>query len=65
MWQAMSKADSEGLSLGYRIFYRIKYIGLSVFGPAQLGDDEDPRARMRRERERKVAAARRAKTGAS
>ena len=61
----MVKADSEGLSLWYRILYRIKYLGLQVFGPAQLGDAEDPHARMRRERERKVAAARRAKTGAS
>ena len=61
----MVKADSEGLSLWYRILYRIKYLGLHVFGPAQLGDAEDPHARMRRERARKVAAARRAKTGAS
>jgi hypothetical protein len=65
MWRVMSKADSEGLSLGYRILYRIRYVGLHVFGPAQLGDAEDPHVRMRRERERKVAAARRAKTGAS
>jgi len=57
----MSKADSEGLSLGYRILYRIRYIGLHVFGPAQLGDAEDPHVRMRRERERKVAAAHRAR----
>ena len=48
----MAKADSEGLSLGYRILYRIRYVGLHVFGPAQLGDAEDPHARMRRERER-------------
>ena len=46
----MAKADSEGLSLGYRILYRIRYVGLHVFGPAQLGDAEDPHARMRRER---------------
>lgn len=52
---------SEGLSLGYRILYRIRYIGLHLFGPAQLGDEEDPHARLRRERERKVAVARRAR----
>lgn len=55
---AVARSDSEGLSLGYRIRYQIRYLGLHVFGPAQLGDDEDPQARMRRERERKVAAAR-------
>ena len=55
----MARANSEGLSVGYRILYRIRYIGLHVFGPAQLGDTDDPHARMRRERERKVTAARR------
>jgi hypothetical protein len=55
----MARADSQGLSVGYRILYRIRYIGLQVFGPAQLGDTDDPHARMRRGRERKVTAARR------
>ncbi len=54
----VARSDSEGLSLRYRIWYQIRYLGLHVFGPAQLGDQEDPQARMRRERERKVAAAR-------
>ena len=57
----VARSDSEGLSLGYRIGYRIRYLGLQVFGPAQLGDSEDPHARMRRERQRKVAAARQAR----
>jgi hypothetical protein len=57
----VTKSDSEGLSLGYRIMYRIRYVGLHLFGPAQLGDAEDPHARLRRERERKVAEARRAR----
>ena len=57
MW-VVARSDSEGLSLGYRIRYRIRYLGLHVFGPAQLGDAEDPHVRLRRERERKVAAAR-------
>ena len=35
----MAKADREGLSLGYRIMWRIKYAGLHVFGPAQLGTE--------------------------
>ena len=58
----MAGADSEGLSLGYRILYRIRYIGLHLFGPAQLGDAEDPHARLKRERERKIAEARRARS---
>ena len=58
----VARAESEGLSLGYRIFYRIRYLGLHLFGPAQLGDAEDPHARLRRERERKVAEARRARS---
>ena len=58
----MTRVESEGLSLGYRIFYRIRYLGLHLFGPAQLGDAEDPHARLKRERERKVAEARRARS---
>jgi hypothetical protein len=58
----MVRAESEGLSLAYRILYRIRYIGLHLYGPAQLGDAEDPHARLKRERERKVADARRARS---
>lgn len=54
-------SDREGLSLAYRIRYRIKYAGLHVFGPAQLSEADDPHARMRRERAAKVAAARAAR----
>lgn len=57
----MGVADREGLSLGYRIMYRIKYAGLHVFGPAQLGTEADPQARLRRQREAKVASARAAR----
>ena len=55
------KADNEGLSLGYRMLYRIKYAGMHLYGPAQLGDSDDPHARMRRQRAAKVAAARQAR----
>jgi hypothetical protein len=58
----VARAESEGLSLAYRILYRIRYIGLHLYGPAQLGDAEDPHARLKRERERKVADARRARS---
>ena len=56
----MDTGGHEGLSIGYRIGWRLRYLGLSVFGPAQLGAD-DPQVRLRRERERKVAAARAAR----
>lgn len=59
------KTDNEGLSLAYRVLYRIRYVGLHMFGPAQLGEAEDPHAKLRREREAKVAAAKAAREAAS
>lgn len=56
-----TKADREGLSLGYRILYRIKHFGYQVYGPAQLDEQQDPLQRLEHERARKVAAARRAR----
>jgi hypothetical protein len=56
-----SKADREGLSLTYRILYRIKVPRMHVYGPAQPGEAEDPHRRMERQRAAKVAAARRAR----
>lgn len=55
------KADREGLSIWYRISYRIRYLAMSLFGPAQLSDAEDPRVRLVQERKAKVAAARAAR----
>jgi hypothetical protein len=52
------KSAHEGLSLGYRFSYRIRHLMLSIFGPAQLGD-EDPTARLEHERDEKIAEARR------
>lgn len=54
----MGKVDREGLSLGYRVRWRLRYLALSVFGPAQLGTD-DPQERLRQERRDHAAAARR------
>ena len=51
----------DGLSIGYRIGYRLRLIGLTIFGPAQLGEGNDPSARLARERAAKVAAARAAR----
>jgi len=56
-------ADHEALSLGYRVMWRLRYAGMHVFGPAQLGDDSDPQRRLERERAAKVEAARAARLG--
>jgi hypothetical protein len=53
------KADREGLSLLYRIGWRIRYIGMHMYGPAQLDGLSDPHERLKRERQQKVDAARR------
>ena len=45
----------EGLSLAYRLGYRLRLAALSLLGPAELDEQSDPKARLRRERERKVA----------
>jgi hypothetical protein len=60
MEDVMGRADHEGLSLAYRIGWRVRYAGVSVFGPAQLGTEDDPQMRLRREKRDKVEAARRA-----
>jgi hypothetical protein len=52
------RSGSKGLSIGYRISYRLRAIALTLYGPAQLGDAEDPIVRLRRERAAKIAAAR-------
>ena len=52
------KADREGLSLAYRIRYRIKWVLFTFYGPPRLDARQDPLTRLRKEREAKVAAAR-------
>jgi hypothetical protein len=60
----MSKTtENEGLTLGYRFMWRLRYAGLHVFGPAQLGDERDPQRRLERERAAKVEAAKAARLG--
>jgi len=54
----MDKADNEGLSWDYRLWYSIKYVGLHVFGPAQLTSEVDPQSRLKRRRAAMVSAAR-------
>jgi len=53
--------ENEGLTLGYRFLWRLKYVGMHVFGPAQLGDERDPQRRLERERAAKVEAAKAAR----
>ncbi|WP_170062492.1 hypothetical protein [Phycicoccus duodecadis] len=50
----MARADVEGLSIGYRIGWRFRYLATSVFGPAQLGTADDPQQKLLRERQRRV-----------
>jgi hypothetical protein len=45
------------LSLAYRVGYALRMLGLSIFGPAQLGESNDPKERLRRERAAREAAA--------
>lgn len=54
----MARSESSGLSIGYRIGYRIRLFALTIFGPAQLGEGNDPKARLERERAERVARAR-------
>ncbi|HEX5967584.1 MAG TPA: hypothetical protein VFY88_03835 [Intrasporangium sp.] len=53
------KGDNEGLSIGYRIGFQLRKLGLTFFGPAQLGETSDPTAQLRAERADKVARAKR------
>lgn len=54
----MARSESSGLSIGYRVGYRIRLFALTVFGPAQLGEANDPKARLERERAARIARAR-------
>jgi hypothetical protein len=56
-----SSWDRQGLTVGYRIGYRLRMIGLTIFGPAQLGEGNDPKTRLERERAARVAAGRAAR----
>lgn len=48
---------NDGLSLGYRLKWRLTYVLLHLAGPATLSEEFDPRSRMRRERAARVARA--------
>ena len=55
--------ENDGLTHGYRFMWRLRYVGMHVFGPAQLGDDRDPQRRLERERAAKVEAAKASRRG--
>lgn len=55
------KLEREGLSLWYRITWRIRYTLLFFYGPPRLDARQDPVTRMERQRAAKVAAARAAR----
>ena len=57
----MSKSDFEGLSLSYRIGWRIRYVMYHLYGPAAGDGPSDPHWRLREERRRRVEAARAAR----
>jgi hypothetical protein len=47
--------NCDGLTLGYRVKWRLNWLLLHVAGPAEQADDTDPRRRMERERAALVA----------
>lgn len=57
-------ANHDGLTLGYRIKWRLSWLLLHVIGPAQQPDETDPRRRMERERAARVARYRAGQTEA-
>ncbi|WP_246055454.1 hypothetical protein [Glutamicibacter uratoxydans] len=46
--------DTTGLSAGYRALWRLKYLGLSIFGPAERTVTASPRERIKWDRAYKV-----------
>lgn len=60
---AITMARDDGLGLGYRMWWNIRKTVLTFYGPAQLGNDNDPIRRLEREREAKVAEVARKKQG--
>jgi hypothetical protein len=47
--------NHDGLTLNYRLKWRLIWLLLHVAGPAEQSDDVDPRRRMERERAALVA----------
>jgi hypothetical protein len=65
---AVASADpyrNEGLSLAYRFFWKLEWVLLHVYGPAQLGDAHDPRVQKEHARRVLQAKARAQRLGVS
>ncbi|WP_109473680.1 hypothetical protein [Ornithinimicrobium cavernae] len=56
-----AQGKNEGLSLWYRFWWKVRYLGLHIYGPAQLDRARDPQRKMREKRAAKVRAAREAR----
>lgn len=39
----------------WRVGYRLRWLGFTLFGPAQLEGEDDPMERLKRERSRRYA----------
>lgn len=57
------KHRNEGLGLLYRFFWKLEWLLLHVYGPAQLTDAQDPRVQKEHERRRLQARARAKRLG--
>lgn len=57
----MAKPENEGLSIAYRIGWKIRAGMWHLFGPAQTMGPADPHWRLAEERRKKVEAAREAR----
>lgn len=53
--------DTTGLSLGYRLLWRLEYAGVTVFGPPTGTSHTCPKRRLRRERATRVDEAHKAR----
>lgn len=56
---------NEGLSRGYRFFWKLEWVLLHLYGPAQLGDAQDPRVQKEHARRALQAKARAKRLGVS
>lgn len=50
-------ADTTGLTRGYRFIWNLKYLGFSIFGPADQPVHRSPKERLKWQRARKVLQA--------
>ncbi|WP_309081745.1 hypothetical protein [Zhihengliuella sp.] len=49
--------DTTGLSLNYRFWWRLQYLGFAIFGPADQQPHRSPREHLKQERALRVLRA--------